>query len=76
MPMPDNLSARLAAEHDAATLGAALVERLRADGRGDVAAAVATSLAGVNRDAAPGSTSRHRGTSVSTQAGPVAPDPH
>lgn len=37
--------ARLAAENDARTLAAALVERLRADGRQDAAAALVAALA-------------------------------
>ena len=38
--------ARLAAENDARTLAAALVERLRADGRHDAAAALVAVLSG------------------------------
>jgi hypothetical protein len=44
-PGAPDAAARLAHEHDVSTLAAALVARLLADGRADVAAAVVTALA-------------------------------
>lgn len=45
-PDADTTTARLAREHDAPTLAAALVARLRADGRAELAAVVVAALSG------------------------------